>query len=348
MASGLEVAEVVRRYGAAYRQAQAGHLGRVERRVMGAIEACRTAAMSSVARTAGWSASPITRAATGIARSARGWLAPSGWRNGTMPSCSGRPPRRCARSPPTHATWVPRSVSSRFCTPGDRTCIITPTSIAWFPAADCRSMARVGSPAGQASSCRCACSRGSSGGCSWSTGTLGYGDLASLADQAAFERHLGGLRRLEWASTPSRPLVALIRSSPISAVTPSCCHRQQSARQARTGTDQLPVAGLSAPRQAQGDDPCRQRLHLPLPLAYAAGWLPPHPPLWLPGQWPPPYQARPMPTASCCAAATGRLSRALSTAHRRLARYLSVLWRRDAAAGTSPAPRSTEHAQLVR
>ena len=45
MASGLEVAEVVRRYGAAYRQAQAGHLGRVERRVMGAIEACRTAAL---------------------------------------------------------------------------------------------------------------------------------------------------------------------------------------------------------------------------------------------------------------------------------------------------------------
>ena len=45
MASGLEVAEVVRRYRAAYRQAQAGHLGRVERRVMGAIEACRTAAL---------------------------------------------------------------------------------------------------------------------------------------------------------------------------------------------------------------------------------------------------------------------------------------------------------------
>ncbi len=45
MASGLEVAEVFRRHGEAYREAQAGHLGRVERRVMGAIEACRTAAL---------------------------------------------------------------------------------------------------------------------------------------------------------------------------------------------------------------------------------------------------------------------------------------------------------------
>ena len=45
MAAGLEVAEIFRRHGEAYRQAQAGHLGRVERRVMGAIEACRTAAL---------------------------------------------------------------------------------------------------------------------------------------------------------------------------------------------------------------------------------------------------------------------------------------------------------------
>jgi len=45
MPTGLEVAEVFRRYGEAYRQAHAGHLGRVERRVMGAIAACRTAAL---------------------------------------------------------------------------------------------------------------------------------------------------------------------------------------------------------------------------------------------------------------------------------------------------------------
>lgn len=40
----LEVADIFRRHGETYRQTHAGHLGRTERRVMGAIEACRTAA----------------------------------------------------------------------------------------------------------------------------------------------------------------------------------------------------------------------------------------------------------------------------------------------------------------
>jgi hypothetical protein len=39
----LEVADIFRRCGEAYRQAHAGHFGRVERRVMSAIELCRTA-----------------------------------------------------------------------------------------------------------------------------------------------------------------------------------------------------------------------------------------------------------------------------------------------------------------
>src|SRR3954454_9604047 len=43
--SALEVADIFRHHGEAYRQAHAGHLGRAERRVMGAIEACRTAAL---------------------------------------------------------------------------------------------------------------------------------------------------------------------------------------------------------------------------------------------------------------------------------------------------------------
>jgi Transposase zinc-binding domain len=45
VAPAFEVAEVFRRYGDAYRRDQAGHLGRVERRVMSAIEICRTAAL---------------------------------------------------------------------------------------------------------------------------------------------------------------------------------------------------------------------------------------------------------------------------------------------------------------
>ena len=45
MSASPEVADIFRRHGDAYRQAHAGHLGRVERRVMAAIEACRSAAL---------------------------------------------------------------------------------------------------------------------------------------------------------------------------------------------------------------------------------------------------------------------------------------------------------------
>jgi hypothetical protein len=41
----LEVADVFRRYGSAYRQEHAGSLARGQRRVMSAIELCRTAAL---------------------------------------------------------------------------------------------------------------------------------------------------------------------------------------------------------------------------------------------------------------------------------------------------------------
>jgi len=43
MPASLEVADVFRHHGDAYRRANDGHLGRVERRVMSAIELCRTA-----------------------------------------------------------------------------------------------------------------------------------------------------------------------------------------------------------------------------------------------------------------------------------------------------------------
>ena len=45
MRPALEVADIVRRHGPAYRQAHAAHLGRTERRVLAAIEACRTPAL---------------------------------------------------------------------------------------------------------------------------------------------------------------------------------------------------------------------------------------------------------------------------------------------------------------
>ena len=45
MRHALEVADIFRHHGPAYRLAHDGHLGRVERRVMSAIELCRTAAL---------------------------------------------------------------------------------------------------------------------------------------------------------------------------------------------------------------------------------------------------------------------------------------------------------------
>src|SRR5437588_9875717 len=45
MRPALEVADVFRHHGEAFRRDRAGRLGRVERRVMAAIEACRTAAL---------------------------------------------------------------------------------------------------------------------------------------------------------------------------------------------------------------------------------------------------------------------------------------------------------------
>src|SRR6478672_4355402 len=48
MSAGLEVADVFRRHGEAYRRLHDGHLGRVERRVMSAIELCRQAALLPV------------------------------------------------------------------------------------------------------------------------------------------------------------------------------------------------------------------------------------------------------------------------------------------------------------
>ena len=44
-APAFELADVVRRHGASYAKENAGHLGRVERRVLAAIAACRTAAL---------------------------------------------------------------------------------------------------------------------------------------------------------------------------------------------------------------------------------------------------------------------------------------------------------------
>ena len=50
MRPALEVADIFRRHGDEFRQTHRLHLGRVERRVMAAIEACRTSALGGHVR----------------------------------------------------------------------------------------------------------------------------------------------------------------------------------------------------------------------------------------------------------------------------------------------------------
>ena len=71
----LEVADIFRDHGSAWRHANAGHISLDQMKVMSAIERCRTAALGGhVARCEDCAlrqSSPTTAAATGIARSAR-------------------------------------------------------------------------------------------------------------------------------------------------------------------------------------------------------------------------------------------------------------------------------------
>ena len=126
-----------------------------------------------------------------------------GW---STASCSKPPPRPCSRSPPTPSTSGPRSASWPSSTPGARTCSITRTSIASCRAAGCRLTVRAGSPAGRASSCRCASSAASSGASSspcseaaFDRGRLSFhGKLAALADPVEFQRRLAASAQTEW------------------------------------------------------------------------------------------------------------------------------------------------------
>ena len=262
MASGLEVAEVFRRHGEAYRQAQAGHLGRVERRVMGAIEACRTAALGGHVEHC---------ADCGLVR-----IAYNSCRNRHCPKC-----QSLAR-----AEWLAERQAELLPVPYFHVVFTVPAAVAEIAfhnkatvyailfraaaetlctiAADPRHLgAEIGVVAvlhtwGQNlhhhPHVHCVVPGGglSLDGTRWvacrpgfflpvrvlsrlfrrlfleqlqaafEAGNLGfYGDLAGLADPAAFEQpSRASCAGSNGSSTPSHPLAAPIRSSPISAVTP--------------------------------------------------------------------------------------------------------------------------------
>ena len=142
----IEIADILRRHGDTYRRVHAGHLGRVERRVMSAIVACRTEALGGHMEAC--DDCGTTRIAYNSCRNrhcpkCQGQPGPRGsprekptccrfpistssshcrlrsprspfrTRPSFMRSCSKPPPRQCRRSPPIHAGSAPGSASSR-------------------------------------------------------------------------------------------------------------------------------------------------------------------------------------------------------------------------------------------
>ena len=199
MAPALEVADIFRRHGEAFRQAHAGHLGGVERRIMGAITACRTAVLGGhVEQCDDCGATRIAYNSCrnrhcpkcqGLARAQ--WLAqrqaellpvPYFHVVFTLPAPIGEIAFqnkaavyailfRAAAETLAIIAADPRHLGAKLgmtmvLHTWGQTLSIIRTSIASFPAAAPRSTAPAGSLVVPASSCRCACSRGCSADCS--------------------------------------------------------------------------------------------------------------------------------------------------------------------------------------
>ena len=365
---------------------------------MGAIEACRTAALgghvaplrrlrphrdrlqllpqSSLPQVPGRGAGSLAGRAAGGA--AAGSLfprrlhpagagrrrSPSRTRRRSTPSCSAPPPRRCASSRPTRATSAPRSAASPCCTPGARRCSTIRMSTASCRAAASRPTARAGSPAGpgfflSVQGARPRCSGGSfSNGSPPPSPTAElrfFGDLAPLAEPRAFAAHCAALRRIDWVVYAKPPFGG---PEQVLAYLGRYTHRVAIANSRLVAMTDGAVSFLWKDYRQEGRRKVMTldagRVHAPLPPARPALRLPSHPPLRLPRQWPSRSQARALPTAARAAPApiagraAGRLSRALSSADRMLARNLPVLRRPDDVPGRSGAPRAAKLAALAR
>src|SRR6266496_910785 len=155
MVPALEVADIFRRHGEAFRQARAGHLGGIERRVMGAITACRTALLG------GYVEQCDDCGATRIAYNS--------CRNRHCPKCQGL----------TRAQWLADRQAELLPVPYFHVVFTLPAPISevafqnksvvyaiLFPTAGPHLTAPAGSLVVPASSYRCGCSRGCSAGCS--------------------------------------------------------------------------------------------------------------------------------------------------------------------------------------
>ena len=225
----LEVADIFRRHGPAWRAANEGHLSLAQRRVMRAIELCRTAALGGhVERCADCA---HTRIAYNSCRNRHcpkcQWPAAQAWLEAreaellpvpyfhvvfTLPAALGAIAyqnkarvyglllKAAAETLTTIAAdpEAPRGPDRRHrraAHAGGRPSTTTRTCTASCRPAASRSTAAAGSPAGRASSCRCGCSRACSGACS-STASReahGKGELEAFGDLAG----LDGARRVQ-------------------------------------------------------------------------------------------------------------------------------------------------------
>ena len=104
----LEVAEIFRTHGAAWRAAHAGHISVGQLKVMSAIEACRTAALGGhVERVSAVPVrrSPIIAAATGTAPNAKGRRPGTGSLTAKPNCCACRTSMWCSRCRQRSAIW---------------------------------------------------------------------------------------------------------------------------------------------------------------------------------------------------------------------------------------------------
>src|SRR5215203_1775300 len=201
----LEVADVLTAHGDAYIARHRGHLSRGQLKVMGAIRACRTAALGGhVARCAGcdhvavaYNSCRNRHCPKCQGQTARAWLAerqadllpvPSYHVVFTLPAPIAAIAfqnkavvydllfRTAADTlltiAPTRGTSAPGSASPPCSTPGARRSPTTRMCTSWCPTAGSPRTGRAGSPAAPGSSCQCGSSPTCSAGCSWTGSRL--------------------------------------------------------------------------------------------------------------------------------------------------------------------------------
>ena len=290
MRPALEVADVFRRHGAAYRQAHAGHLGRVERRVMGAIEACRTAALGGHVEhcdDCGADRGAYNSCRNRHCPKCQGRRAPNGWRT-ARPNCCRCPTSTWSspcRAPIAEIAFQNKAVVYDILF---KAAARDPATIAADPSASGRRdrtggrAPHLGPDPHHHPHVHCVVPGGgpSPDGARWISCRPGFflpvralsrlfrrlfieglhdafesGALQLLRRARALadpppSPALGRCARSTGSSTPSHPSAVPSRCSPISAATPTASPSPTAASSASTTAGRLPLEGLSPSRQA--------------------------------------------------------------------------------------------------